>query len=272
MKILIPTDFSEPSKVAIQYAVELAKKLNGELLLFHVVDTPAPPQTMASVHNLERVMLENAEDDMARLEREISGSLNGEIKLTHKVQKGYPVQRSIAHYAREHDVDLIVIGTKGASGLKKVLMGSQAAAMINASEVPVISVPENATFEDLDCIVYATDMDDPQADLETLVPFARLFDAELHVLYIAAAKVVEMEEEDKIAAQYRQAVGYPKINVHITVNEDITAGIDAYIAKYKANMLAMFTHKLRFFEKVMGKSVTREMAFHSTIPILSMKK
>ena len=67
-------------------------------------------------------------------------------------------------------------------------------------------------------------------------------------------------------------LNYTKIKFKVVINNDIINGIDEYIADIKADMPAMFTRELTYFEKLFGKSVTRQMAFHSWIPMISFKK
>ena len=73
-------------------------------------------------------------------------------------------------------------------------------------------------------------------------------------------------------ASIKKKMKYPKITFHVSINDDITEGIDEYVAKIKADMVSMFTHDLTFYEKLFGKSVTRQMAFHTWIPMLTFKK
>ncbi|TNE49781.1 MAG: hypothetical protein EP344_17870 [Bacteroidetes bacterium] len=271
MKILIPTDFSKLSRIAVCYAAKMVQDLDAELVLIHVVDLAAPPQTMAAADLVKDIMYKNAKEDIQALEAEVRNTVEGDYRLSHVVLKGNPVDKTIDRYAHDHQIDFIVMGTKGASGLKKVLMGSKAAAMINTTNLPVLTVPEHARFDGIRTIVYATDMQEPESDLAVLVPFARVFNARLHILHVAAPGE-NAQESGRILEALKAASGYDELAVHVSTNQDVTEGIDDYIADTKADMLAMFTHPLRFMEKITGKSVTREMAFHSWIPILAFTK
>ncbi len=274
MKILIPTDFSKLSKVAVQYAVKMAKKLEGELILLNVVYIDAPPRAAASVkaQSIEDAMVDNATQDCMQLINEIKSSIKGKLNISYKVIVGYPVENVVESFARHNDISLIIMGTKGASGIKKVLIGSNATAVINSCDIPVITVPEFAQFKNLKHILYATDMTNIYTEMKILASLAKLFGASIHISHVLSPKSTQKIDTNKIIADIIKKVKYPKITFTVIVNNDVAVGLDKYIADTKADMLAMFTHELSFFEKLFGKSVTRQMAFHSWIPMLTLKK
>lgn len=192
----------------------------------------------------------------------------GKLNLSYKIIKGYPVEDVVVNFARHNDVSLIIMGTKGATGLKKKLIGSNATAVINSSEVPVITVPEPARFNKLKHIVYATDMTNINAEMKKPVPLAKLFDATVHISHIVSPGSKKKIDPKKIVTGLVLQMKYPKITFHISMNEDILEGIDEYIVDKKADILAMFTHDVTFFERLFGKSVTHEMAFSKWASII----
>ena len=274
MKILIPTDFSKHSKLAIQYAVKMTIKLEAELILLHVVHMDIPPRAAVAtnVKNIEDAMVDSAKQDCLQLIKDIKSDNKGKINLSYKIVKGYPFESVVANFAHHNDFSLIIMGTKGASGLKKILMGSNASAIINNCEIPVITVPEFARFKSLKNIVYATDMANLNAEMNSLVPLVKLFDGTVHILHVMSPSSETKIDKNKIINDLISKINHPKITFHILLNDDIAEGIDEYLAETKADMLVMFTHNLSFFERLFGKSVTRKMAFQSWIPLLTMKK
>jgi nucleotide-binding universal stress UspA family protein len=272
MKILIPTDFSKLSQVAVHYAVKMAKKLDAEIVLLNVIFISAPPRAMVAVkvRAIEDSMVDNAKQDSMQLIKEKKAENKGKLNISYEIIKGYPVEDVVESYAIHNNIDLIIMGTKGATGLTKVLIGSNAAAVINNSDIPVITIPEFARFNNLKHIVYATDFLNLNKELKMILPLAQLFDATIHILHI-----VPSESKKKINTKTivdKLQIKYPKITFHVSINDDIMEGIDEYNAYIKADMLAMFTHDLTFFEKLFGKSVTRQMAFHTWMPLLTIKK
>lgn len=274
MKILLPTDFSKLSKVAVLYAAKLAKKLNAEIVLIHAVFINSPPRAQAALktNQILDAMIDNAKQDFVYLTNEVKQEAGNKIGISYKIVKGYPVEDVIETFAHNNDIDLIIMGTKGASGLIKVLIGSNATAVIGNSNIPVIAVPEHARFNNIKHIVYASDMLALNKEVKTLIQFAQLFDSFIHILHIVSSNSKKKIDKIKIQNDLISKYNYPHISVHVSLNDDIVEAIDEYIADVKADLIAMFTHKPTFFEKLFGKSVTREMAFHSWIPLLAIKK
>jgi len=273
MTILVPTDFSKLSKVAVQYAVRIGKKLKAELILLSVVNLDSPPgRGFLNVKYLEDKLNENAVEDCAKLISEIRSENKGKIDITSHVIKGFPVESVVTNYAEHNDIDLIVMGTKGATGLKKIILGSNAAAVIDKSRIPVIAVPEFARFTSLKDIVYATDIANLKDELKTVVSFAKTFNAVVHILHIVPTTGESRLDIKETVTKLTKAMNYKKITFTVSLHDDAAEGIDEYVLKHKADMLAMFTHKLTFFEKLFGKGITRQMAFLGNVPLLAFKK
>lgn len=273
-KILIPTDFSKLSKVAVFYAIELAQTLGGELIVVNVVNTEVPPMVRLGLHRLRAAFKNSAEQDMILLIKKIERKYKQSRKLsiTHKILFGSSVNETIERFASSNNIDLIVVGTKGATGLKKVFLGSNATSIINKSTIPVITVPEFTKFKDLKNIVYATNMLNLNEEVEIIVPFSQLFEANIHVLHITSKDSTQKNNPEKISAELKKAFKGIKIEFHSLADENISEGIENFITNISADMLVMFTHELNFYEKISGKSVTRKVALGTKIPMLIFNK
>jgi nucleotide-binding universal stress UspA family protein len=272
MKILIPTDFSKLSEVAVHYAVKFAQKMNAEISLLHVVHFTAPPRAMVAVttNSFDDAMVKNANQDIMQLIKELKEEYKGKLNINHEIIIGYPVEDVIGSYAIQNDIDLIIMGTKGAAGLTKILIGSNATAVINNSKIPVITIPEFARFDDIKHMVYATDFLNLNEELEVVLPLAKLFDATLHILHIVVSES-KVKKNTNIVVDKVQ-FKYAKIMLHVSNSDDMLKGIDEYLGDVKAEMLVMFTHEVTFFQQIFGKSLTRQMAFHNSMPLLTLKK
>ncbi|MGB4972480.1 MAG: universal stress protein, partial [Cyclobacteriaceae bacterium] len=184
MTILVPTDFSKPSKVAVLYAALLAKKAGAELVIATVAYGQASSRAMMVSQKLDTEMKNIAHAELEELTTEIKSKVKGKLTISTQVLSGFPVAQVIQRFVKKKEVDLIVMGTRGATGLQKVIIGSNAAAMIQNSSVPVIIVPHNATFKGFKKIVYATDLTHIEEELSTVSAFAKLFNARVEVLHV----------------------------------------------------------------------------------------
>ncbi len=202
---------------------------------------------------------------------EIKKEIKGKLEISYRYILGYPVEDMIETFVTENGVDLIVMGTKGATGLKKVLMGSDATAVIDNSSVPVISIPENAAFKQIKKIAYASDLYNLHEEIKTVAMFARLFDATVQVLHVLPEDSAKKIDKNMQADLFK-ITNYQKISYHVLRNDNVADALNTYITDEQIDMLAMFTHKLDFYEKLFGKSVTRQLAFHADVPLITFNK
>ncbi|MCU0382434.1 MAG: universal stress protein [Cyclobacteriaceae bacterium] len=271
MNILIPTDFSTPSAVAALYGMQLAKSLKGSVTLVWFNSIQTSKKSLAKWKLLEKEMKALAEEDAAHLMADLKAEVRQGPTLTYAPITGTNFANALEAYAKKENFDLIVMGTKGATGMKKVLVGSNATAVIDNSSIPVLVVPETCEYKPFKRIVYASDLKKLEAEAKTMAKLAATFKAELHVLHVANA-LANTKQAKSLLPELVKACGYSKIVFKELVDENIASAIDRYLNEVEADLLSMFTHKLDFYEKLFGKSVTREMAFHSAVPLLAFNK
>ena len=141
-KILCPTDFSENSEHALQYALTLATLSQAELRLFHVVEPitfPQSTQLFEPVLDEVELMMKMEAAFQTQLEDQVSALKDEYPKITGKLVKGNTFLE-IIRVARDDDVDMIVMGTHGRTGLAHVLIGSVAEKVVREAPCPVLTV------------------------------------------------------------------------------------------------------------------------------------
>jgi nucleotide-binding universal stress UspA family protein len=145
-KLLVPIDGSEPSFHAARVAINIANKFNSEIIVLFVVVSPSKSE-YANLTGLVTpkqidMIIENAKKEskkwFSKIE-DIAKEKNPNIKVSTKViLTGIAVYGEIIHYAQEENIDLIVIGTRGRSGIKKLLLGSTASGVVTYANCPVL--------------------------------------------------------------------------------------------------------------------------------------
>jgi nucleotide-binding universal stress UspA family protein len=268
-KILVPTDFSSLSKVAVLFAVSLSKKMDAEIVIASVIGDEANDKSLPRWKKLEHELEKAAEENAAQMIREIKVQVKYD-KISYISIKGFPLASAIDEYATANNVDLIVIGTHGASGLKKVVMGSNAAAVIDNSSIPVITIPGKTNFRPLKKIVYATDLTNIGKEIKAIVSFSKYFDSEIYILHVLPSDSEKSMRE--IKAETSALDAYSNVHLQFVKSDNIAESVEEFVSEVKADLLITFTHKLDFYEKLMGRSVTRELAFHSEMPLLTFNK
>jgi nucleotide-binding universal stress UspA family protein len=274
VNILVPTDFSDLSKVAIRYAVKMANKMDGNITLLHVLADIVQP-TRASMRlrlkALERELLTIAEEDFVPILEEADKLNKTNHSIKHKIQMGQSFNNTVKRFAKKHRSGLIIMGTRGASGLKKFVMGSNTTSMVEVSHIPVLAVPEDASFKAIKNVVFASNLEHIDKELKAMLPYLKVFGATLHVLHITS-KGKDLEAlADDVKAKLKKT-DYRKSTVTIRVSDKIDWAIESFVEEIKPDMLAMFTTEHKFFDKLFNRSITRKMAFHSHVPLLAFKR
>lgn len=272
-RILVPTDFSENASHAIEYAAETAKAVGAELIILNVYRPPV--STQSAIH---AVMAEDVGRETkaakARL-KTITDTIQDEYKglaCTYDVAVGEPVPEILAR-ASEKKVDLIVMGTQGASKVVNVLFGSNTASVIEQASCPVLCIPFNLTYKKPEKILFATNFAYSDIDgAKQLVELAKGFKSSLvfaHVVVGTEETDAEREVIEKFASEIKLQTGYAQISGTVISDATINTGLDALIEKHGADMIALATRKRNVFEKLFNPSITKKYSYHTTVPLLA---
>ena len=273
VNILVPTDFSDLSRGSIEYAIRIANQLDGNITLLHVINIlqPTRASTRLKLHSLERELVKDAKEDFAKLLEEVSKQVKTTQPIAYKVVKGASFNDTVKNQARKLRSGLIIMSTRGASGIRKYVMGTNTASIIGISHVPVLAVPEEAEFKSFKNVVYATDMQHLEKEIKTMVPYLDKFQSQVHLIHVVPFSKDVAATEAKIDKVMMKS-GYKNVIVRILVNERVDVAIDNYVKASKADLLTMFTHEKSFYEKLFNRSMTKRMAFQSRLPLLAFKQ
>jgi nucleotide-binding universal stress UspA family protein len=254
----------------LNYALDFANRNGSKLIILHAWDLPH--QKSAMLVTIKNQIQEQAHLDMKTLTNKIRNNPKFEnLELESFIMMGDAAE-VIKQVAKVKNADLIIMGTTGAGGIKKLLMGSNASAVIEDAPCPVLAIPADSEFNLVKKILYATDFkNDGLSALNKLVDFARILDAEIMVTHISDEENNKEEEFNKFKEEVIQNLDYPKISFSYFYNSSIIEGLNQLLMSDDIQMLAMLTKKRGFFEKVFHKSFTKEMAFAATAPLLAFQ-
>lgn len=261
MNILIPTDFSDNADLATEFAFQIAAKGGGMVTVLHAYDLPYSDRSMST--SLLEVMKENAEKNMKDLEKRLSQTYSSKFETI--VRCGNPI-RLIAETSDLDQVDLVVMGTKGASGLEEVLIGSNAASVIQNTEVPVLIIPPGAEWKEINKIVFACDLDPniQERPLARLRDFALAVDAKLDIVHVQNEKAPADGSRDFYTSQLSGL----EHEFTILSGEDVERTITNEAIKENAEMIAAVAKRYGFFEGMFHRSMTSRLAYHTHLPLL----
>ena len=269
--VLFPTDFSDNAYRALVFALQIAAKQKSKLVLMNAFPIPYDfaAKVLAELEYEKTQSLEKLQA-LAKSVQEQPEFENVDIEILSLPGDGVS---AIKAAALSHEVDLIVMGTKGASGLKRFLFGGITADTILLTRIPILAVPMDAKFENMNRIIFATAYDEHDIDnLREIAAFAKLFDAEIRVLHIAEKNTLR---EDAMFHGFREMVReqdiYHNIYHNLVINSDFFEGVQAYVKECDGSLLVMSSQKKSFLQKILNLSHSQEMLHHTKVPLLVLK-
>ena len=189
--ILLPTDFSENSWNAIKYALEFYQKTTCNFYLLHVTlisnYTGSASPLIPPSDSLEKLYLKQTKDQLKKLLKEIKKlPVNTKHHFFPLSTFNYFTE-AVKDHIEEKNIELIIMGTKGASGLTEIIIGSNTGDLITKVKCPVLMVPENSKYKEPKEIAFPTDYNifyQPKI-LNTISEFAKMYDSSVRILHIA---------------------------------------------------------------------------------------
>jgi nucleotide-binding universal stress UspA family protein len=275
--ILVPINFSECATNAAQYALKIAVKFNWNITLLHVVLPQfivGPEQAFPlSTVELEEIAQDKLKAVQQLLNDELKSQTNSSVSVEIKVELGFPPDH-IETYGKDEKCALIVMGTKGAKGLKKMLVGSMSSSVMKRVEKPIMLVPEVYSNHRIENILFATNflLKDEIFGKE-LVALAKLFNAKLYCMHLSDDKHLDEDnirmadlKEELMADKYGVEVKFDVVNSPI---KDTEEAIDQYIEANQIDLLAVhMMHRISLLHQLDHPSITRKLALDIKLPLL----
>lgn len=275
LKILVPTDYSPEAKNATLYAFQFAKHTNSSIFLYHAM----PSVIAISDIPYENYYLDEKQEADLLLSSYnkllIENNLNPDlVKVSPIVDQQNLVHVGIAFCAKKNQCDLVIMGTHGASGIKKMFLGSNTSQFITNSSLPIIAVPVTYRFEPIYHLVYASDLHNLTDELGVLIPFAEVFHAVLEILYFdyAGPESEQLMIDAKILLT-TQAYQNVKLSIKRgTVHLSVADNLKNQIESASTQLLVMVSGEHSWFDNLLIGSNAQQMVLAPKIPLLVLRK
>jgi len=263
--ILIATDFSSASRNATLYGLQLAREINAGIILFNAYDIPTP---VAGLNvKISRYSVKTLTDQKLKDEAEKFKYINMPSIITMCDEGDVD---TIINVANDKKVDFIVIGMKGGGKNFKKIFGSTATSLAKRTNIPVIIVPECASFKTPHNIVFANDTNiDSDKDVPgDLKKITELFKSKLNVVKVIKNKHEESFRASENAEITNKVVYAFDTSFEYPVDTDLRHALNDFIKEHHCDMLVMMPRKHGWMERLFIKSETKDMIFHTHIPLL----
>ncbi|MGA6121421.1 universal stress protein [Sphingobacterium sp. UDSM-2020] len=275
-KILVPIDFSENSIIAARYAREIALENQDELVFLHVYTRHVNKYANFMVHG------EHIVDPTIKESEEQLNQLVGVVKekwptlvISQLFDEGI-LAEVISKETARNQYKVVIMGTKGASGLESVLIGSNTYDVIRDSQTPILAIPANATAYKKDTIALLTNF--KPGELEVLKQAIPVFGSKFHLLLIHINKQeVDIKILDKKLTEWIDNiitetgiddVSYTVKNRSHFANsaEKIANGIQTMIRDENIDIILITKSRKTFFQNLFNENIIKEMAMGIVIP------
>ncbi|OSY87987.1 universal stress protein UspA [Tenacibaculum holothuriorum] len=274
-KIIVPVDFSDYSERALQTAAFFAKEQNAEIVVVHMLEL-----SNAVINQSQSYIQEEAVFYMKLAEKRFKEFLNKPylegIKIT-PIIKHFKIFSELDVLAREEEADLIIMGSKGTSGMQEIFVGSNTEKVIRHSKTPVLVIKEEAITSSLKKAAFACDFSDD--DIDPLLKAEKLFSTlkcPLELVYVRTPYVKfkstkELNERIKLFLHKLQDSGLTEDKIHVVSEYSIEEGLRYFVTQENVDVLVVATHGKKGFTHFFEGSISEDVANHSNFPVLSFK-
>ena len=269
----MPTDFSTNSINALQYAVSLFR---DEECTFYLLNTYTPIlyDTEYILYSttqpgLEEIYRDNSEKGLKKVKRRITSTDKNPKHNFELISAFNLLIEEIKDQVKEKNIDLVVMGTQGATGAQEVLMGTNTVQAIKKVRCPLLAIPSEYEFTTPDNILFPTDyeLDYSSGKLQLLKDILKSFDSKLNILHVMEKEELspEKEKNKKLLATQMDKVKHQFYSIE---KKALPEAIYDFQNEHPTDMLVMINNKHSFFENLLFRPVINKIGFHIKVPFL----
>lgn len=273
-KIIHPTDFSENALKALEFAIDLSRKFDAELILLHVADLPTAIRSSSSFSSFSELQGINETSIIEQLERYAANYpkiSDKDLKIQFTAKFSNTSIGGILDAINETGADLVVVGKKGQDRIKEIVVGSTTKSLVEKAPCPVLAIPENAVFREIQQIVYASDFDPNDIPaIKKIIPISQVYHAKIAVLHLSENEFKEQSEAIAFQQQLTDEVNYLHLKYDTESSQNIAKSLVSYLQLNQADLLVMFEKENTGIGRLFQKSTVKQFVDHAlTIPFMS---
>ena len=271
-KILVPTDFSKAAENALKVAAQLARKYNSEIYLTHLLELPLHQLDALSNHS----ELPEAVFFMKLAHKKFEDVLAKDYLKGINVHETVDFNQSfsgISDTAKQNNVDLIIMGSHGATGFKEMFIGSNAEKVVRTSEVPVLVIKNEHTDFDINEFVFASDFNnDNKETYKQATALAKAFDAKIHLLMVNTANnFTTTAKANTRIKDFIKEDDFSNYTINIYNDENVEKGILNFSHQMNADLIGISTHGRQGIAHFLNGSISEDLVNHAKRPVITFK-
>lgn len=274
--ILFPTDFTEVSLNAFEYAMEYAQKFNYKLIVYHTYleGSSVKEETQAVYKMVDIQNFRNKKDKFPPFEKLIRNSKLGHLTVKYIVEEGEFINSLMNYVSKKEDkIDLVIMGTHGNSkNLFNIFMETQTLKILKEISMPVIAIPERAHFDgSLDRIAFLVDYrSDEIKPLQMVIEKTKEFGANLHVIHFDLAhgeSIVPLMEGFKKSIQTAKLKTVDFVSID---SIDLKKSLSEYCRDHKIDLVCLINHRRNSYQRLFSFSLAEDLISHVDIPVMAI--
>ncbi len=274
-RIVIPTDFSSSADTAINFAVQSAKIIPVELTLFHAFDLIRNIYADYMGIGLEFVQpqIEDINKKMKELKKTIEDTHGVRVNILVAVDS---FKVSLLQTIEDEKIDMVIMGTLGASGIKEKLWGTNTSSIIGKAKIPILAIPANYEWKKPEKFLLATNQfENEPSILNFLFELADLYMAQVHI-------AVMTDEDDQTAETFfdhtqkmlqhekmlKQEYNEESLTATHLYGKDFEETLQQHVKEKNIDLLVMVAYSRSFWNRIYNPSKTKRMSYHTRTPLL----
>lgn len=268
--ILLPTDFSDNAWSAAVYALKLFA--DEECTFYFLNSTVIKTSMFSNLSNkLLEIMKKNAMEELKALKdlaETSNANSNHNFQIILSTQE---LKKAIRIAVSERKIDLIIMGTKGATGAKEFFFGSNTVHIINSiRNCPVLVVPEEYDFVFPSQLAFPTDFNRvyDNKELKPLKQFADLHNSKIRIVHINVEEKLNDKQERHLTMLKNGLGGYEHSFHWMPDYDKKTTEINDFIEELEIEILVMINYKHSFIENILKEPIIKKIGYHPNIPFL----
>ena len=272
--ILVPIDFSVQARYAAKVATDIARLTNAKIFLLHMLELPTgivDPSSFGNSNNTPTTLLflKRAHEKFEDFKK-LPFFKGIEVEDSVQFHKAYD---GIIDESNKQHADLIVMGSKGTSGLEEMLVGSNTEKVVRNSDIPVLVIKRDVDNFKIENIVFASNFEQKnKVAFQNILDFAAIFNARLHLLKINTIHNFETTKESSDAIRNfinEFDLGDYTLNIYNDVS--IEAGILNFSNVIDADVILLNTSGRRGLAHLFTGSISEDLTNHAKLPVVTFK-
>ena len=267
-KIVIPVDFSKYSKYALDFSIEFNKKINGEIILFHVIETPKLKHMFQGTSNQNADQTQNVKNKLEEWAQLVEKEKQ-KVSVLIEYGKSY---KAITKYANKH-ADWIVLGSSHTSRLKELFAGTTTERVVRHARCPTITIKKETKIEDLKNMIFASDLSVDQHNVaQEAKKVQKIFDLKMHLLKVRTPHNflsfnATMNQLKKFS-QYNELTNFSMNTIEDDYSDD---GIVSFAKQVNAGLVVIGTHGKTGLAHLIAGSRVEDLVNKSETPLVILR-